>query len=532
MKKYCKIPFLVLLAVLTVPCFFSCSDDTEDVVVNMNPPLYESVSGKYEITDSSSPYASIELGASGDYVVIKRSGGYAVSSLQKGNLFSRKAPASRAVAYDNVVYGTYIQIDDETFNLEGFGVIQLKSNGGQGITDVIIKPNGGNEMAFAVKKAATMGDDDLTNALCRTWKVTNIHERGYDSYDGEYDDTYTPDEYYGAISEVMFSKSGTFLSFYNDNEIEAHFWKWENQGERQIRYSWDNVWNNDDEEGNFTVNFSSDNRLTIHEYYRDYETGEWYESTVELVEKNPSESDGDEGDVTVPTDKTPVERVFTGKLVSEVDDHGLDKFVYENGFLTQVDDGDGYKITFEYYYLDPDKQTSDPDVRYTRERADGSVSYIYDVWLNELGFARRIDSKHNDEYGGFEFQSTCEYDEEGHLVYMNEGREEREYSLVWTDGDISHIDIQGSHTQSTDFSYSETLNDNNLMFFYDIYDMDIEELKYLYWAGLLGVSPKHLVTMSNSDDEHYQFEWESDKVLYRSDGGNSWTDLIHFTFAD
>lgn len=319
MKKYCKIPFLVLLAVLTVPCFFSCSDDTEDVVVNMNPPQYESVSGKYEITDSSSPYASIELGASGDYVVIKRSGGYAVSSLQKGNLFSRKAPASRAVAYDNVVYGTYIQIDDETFNLEGFSVIQLKSNGGQGITDVIIKPNGGNEMTFAVKKAATMGDDDLTNALCRTWKVTNIHERGYDSYDGEYDDTYTPDEYYGAISEVMFSKSGTFLSFYNDNEIEAHFWKWENQGERQIRYSWDNVWNNDDEEGNFTVNFSSDNRLTIHEYYRDYETDEWYESTVELVEKNPSGSDGDEGDVTVPTDKTPVERVFTGKLVSEVD---------------------------------------------------------------------------------------------------------------------------------------------------------------------------------------------------------------------
>ena len=319
MKKYCKIPFLVLLAVLTVPCFFSCSDDTEDVVVNMNPPQYESVSGKYEITDSSSPYASIELGASGDYVVIKRSGGYAVSSLQKGNLFSRKAPASRAVTYDNVVYGTYIQIDDETFNLEGFGVIQLKSNGGQGITDVIIKPNGGNEMTFAVKKAETMGDDDLTNALCRTWKVTNIHERGYDSYDGEYDDTYTPDEYYGAIAEVMFSKSGTFLSFYNDNEVEAHFWKWENQGERQIRYSWDNVWNNDDEEGNFTVNFSSDNRLTIHEYYRDYETGEWYESTVELVEKNPSGSDGDEGDVTVPTDKTPVERVFTGKLVSEVD---------------------------------------------------------------------------------------------------------------------------------------------------------------------------------------------------------------------
>lgn len=43
---------------------------------------------------------------------------------------------------------------------------------------------------------------------------------------------------------------------------------------------------------------------------------------MELVEKNPSESNEDEGDVTIPTDKAPVERVFTGKLVSEVDDHG------------------------------------------------------------------------------------------------------------------------------------------------------------------------------------------------------------------
>ena len=188
-KKYCKISFLVLLTVLVVPCFFSCSDDSEDVVVNMNPPQYESVSGKYEITDSSSPYASVELGASGDYIVIKRSNSNTASSLKKENLFSRKSPASRAVTYGNVVYGIYTPIDNESFNLEGFGVIQLKSDGGQGITDITIKPDSGNEMNFTVKKAETMGDDELTNALCRTWKVLKIHEKGYDSYDGEYDDT-------------------------------------------------------------------------------------------------------------------------------------------------------------------------------------------------------------------------------------------------------------------------------------------------------------------------------------------------------
>ena len=296
--------------------------------------------------------------------------------------------------------------------------------------------------------------------------------------------------------------------------------------------------NNDDEEGNFTVNFSSDNKLTIYEYYRDYETDEWYESTVELVEKNPSESNGEEGDITVPTDKTPVERVFTGKLVDEVDDHGLDKFIYENGFLTQVLSGgsDEYRITFEYNYLNPNKSASDPDVRYTNERADGSVSYVYDVWLNELGFAERIDSKHYDDYGGFDFQSTCEYDEEGHLVYMNEGREEREYSLTWTDGDLVCVD-RLNHNHTTNFTYSEMSNDNNLMFFYDIYDMDLEELKYLYWAGLLGVSPKHLVASSyihsdGYDHSYEEYKWEADKVLSKDDGESDWTEEILFSFAE
>ena len=68
-----------------------------------------------------------------------------------------------------------------------------------------------------------------------------------------------------------------------------------------------------------------------------------------------------------------------------------------------------------------------------------------------------------------------------------EGREDREYKLTWTDGDLVSVDrLNREHT--ADFTYSETPNANNLMFFYDIYGMDLEELKYLYWAGLLGVS--------------------------------------------
>ena len=199
-------------------------------------------------------------------------------------------------------------------------------------------------------------------------------------------------------------------------------------------------------------------------------------------------------------------------------------------------DDEGYTITFEYNYLDAGKPASDPDVRYTKVRADGSVSYVYDVWLNEAGFAGRIDSRHYDEYGGFDFQSACEYDEEGHLVYMNEGREEREYSLSWADGDLLRVErLNRNHV--TDFTYSEMPNANNLMFFYDIYDMDLEELKYLYWAGLLGVSPTHLVASSfihsdGYDQPYEEYKWEADKVLSKSDDEDSWTEEILFSFAD
>ena len=75
------------------------------------------------------------------------------------------------------------------------------------------------------------------------------------------------------------------------------------------------------------------------------------------------------------------------------------------------------------------------------------------------------------------------------------------------------------------------------MFFYDIYDMDLEELKYLYWAGLLGVSPKHLVASSYIHSDGYdhpyeEYKWEADRVLSKDDGESDWTEEILFSFAE
>lgn len=125
--------------------------------------------------------------------------------------------------------------------------------------------------------------------------------------------------------------------------------------------------------------------MTIREYYVDNESGEWYDNTIELEEKNPASADDDE--VVIPTGESPLEKVFTGSLVDIVDDHGRDQFVYQNGFLTQVKYvGDSYEqsyvINFEYLYLNSSKPATEPDVRYTKKREDGTTSYVYDIYAS------------------------------------------------------------------------------------------------------------------------------------------------------
>lgn len=61
--------------------------------------------------------------------------------------------------------------------------------------------------------------------------------------------------------------------------------------------------------------------------------------------------------------------------VSQVALYGAQVPLYRQSVIVD----EGYEINFEYLYLNPDKAASDPDVRYTKKRADESVSYVYNV---------------------------------------------------------------------------------------------------------------------------------------------------------
>ena len=481
-----KIKLLVIAAalMLTAAGFTACGDDNEGGIGNINlpTPQYEQVSGKYEITSAGSPYESIELSASGNYIVTLSNGGNyyntpvngVAKSSRRSLLDIGKAKGlTRATEYDGVIYGTFTSLGGNEFALEGFGTIKLGYSGDE-VTSIEVTTQDGQTTQYDAKKKPTMNGDNVTNALCRTWRIEKIRDVYYDKQTGETEDmTVTPEnpgeDGYDMPIEVVWSKSGTYLVSYLDGSIGVAEWKWKNRGAGQLYYAWDGEWTGD----YCTITFDG-NRAVIHDKWED-EYGR-DESWTYLVTDGATETP----DTDLPEDMSPLANVFTGKLLKEMDG---DRFVYENGYLTQIIKG--YEtITFRYNYI-TNPNAGLPDVQVM----DGD-EVEYEVELNEQGFAKRVYGlKHDDT-------SIFTYDGEGHITAIDDGREGRMYTLVWENGNL----VRMSYTHKSDgrpgndcrYEYDGQANTNNIMLYYKIFSIDLDEIKNLYYAGLLGKSTAQL----------------------------------------
>ena len=481
-----KIKLLVIAAalMLTAAGFTACGDDNEGGIGNINlpTPQYEQVSGKYEITSAGSPYESIELSASGNYIVTLSNGGNyyntpvngVAKSSRRSLLDIGKAKGlTRATEYDGVIYGTFTSLGGNEFALEGFGTIKLGYSGDE-VTSIEVTTQDGQTTQYDAKKKPTMNGDNVTNALCRTWRIEKIRDVYYDKQTGKTDDmTVTPEnpgeDGYDMPIEVVWSKSGTYLVSYLDGSIGVAEWKWKNRGAGQLYYAWDGEWTGD----YCTITFDG-NRAVIHDKWED-EYGR-DESWTYLVTDGATETP----DTDLPEDMSPLANVFTGKLLKEMDG---DRFVYENGYLTQIIKG--YEtITFRYNYI-TNPNAGLPDVQVM----DGD-EVEYEVELNEQGFAKRVYGlKHDDT-------SIFTYDGEGHITAIDDGREGRMYTLVWENGNL----VRMSYTHKSDgrpgndcrYEYDGQANSNNIMLYYKIFSVDLDEIQDLYYAGLLGKSTAQL----------------------------------------
>ena len=273
MKTLKNFWYALFLLCLASPALTSCGDDDGGT---LSTPQFESVSGKYTVTTPGSQYKSIELGASGNYIVMTNSGYRAQADASRSAkekdtfLFHHAANDSRATNYNGIIYGTYTQLSDGRYNLEGFGIIEIIYGSDNTVTGFELTPENGGPVSLTVSKEETMPDDDVTNALCRTWEVESI--RFIETEDGEtFDITLNKDNSNSFEDaerfpeEVLFSKSGTYMIYYTSGEIGISSWKWKNKAEKSFFYSWNNQWYDDEFA---TVSFSG-NRAIIYECYEE-----------------------------------------------------------------------------------------------------------------------------------------------------------------------------------------------------------------------------------------------------------------------
>lgn len=298
----------------------ACSSDNEPddggidlgEIPSLPTPEYESSSARYEITQSNSPVSSIELTASGDYVVITNPYFHAP---QKASLKSRYAMMpSKMYGFTHIsrtgsspiIYGKFVKISDTEYILEGYGSIVIEGTTNNAFS-LQITPAGGETTTVAAMKSSEYPDSPINNAICRTWNLDNLGVKmtlngaivyneikpankwdnlleelnvaitrylvSHYGADADDFDPYEPRGYYP--TKIIFTKAGTYMVEYSDGTLAISTWHWINEAKGQFQYSWDYD-DPDSEEDGGSQNFVSfkGERLFIHEFHTEIEDDE------------------------------------------------------------------------------------------------------------------------------------------------------------------------------------------------------------------------------------------------------------------
>ena len=305
---------LVVAAAMTT--FTSCSKDDDEGngegnggPTTLTTPKFESVSACYEITSSNSNLKSIELTASGNYIIVKKSAYSRPAYSFSDFLTVTDEGDTRSTEYGNIIQGKFTKISDTEFELEGFGRIVIKG-GTSSATSLEITPTGGQAYTLTAVEKTQNPDSEKTTWLCRTWafyafKMKMVMKQDGKSctvIDGKYKmtdeekfrkdivagmkrayQTFYPQEYSqmkeqadraaeeaaknitfdteGRPEQVIFTKAGTYMVTYKGDRLGISTWSWQDEAKGLMNYSWDY---NSSKQGTVEVGFFG-NQLTIKE---------------------------------------------------------------------------------------------------------------------------------------------------------------------------------------------------------------------------------------------------------------------------
>ena len=301
---------MTLVAIVSLG-FFSCSSDDDDNQgggTSLETPKYESVSALYEVTGNSGiDVKTIELTASGDYIITRNP--YSASAAprmgkcvdKKKGLF-RKALAMRAYyEYSWIISGKYEKIDSATFDLKEWGQIKITGSSDNAMSIEVTPVGSSSSYTVPVAKKEQHPNSSLTNKICRTWSIRSYRlaislggrqiynkeykmtelskfnedmkklQQQYGFDDDEDDDYYDDDEDFFIFDrlpeKVIFTKSGTYMVMYSQEELAISTWRWKNESKGLLHYAW-NYYDDEYAAGDATISFRG-NQLAITESFGD-----------------------------------------------------------------------------------------------------------------------------------------------------------------------------------------------------------------------------------------------------------------------
>ena len=252
--------------------------------------LYPEVSGKYEVSNAGSGISFIEMLGDGHYLLQKASASYYMMKKAPGKNGRLRGVMASAVKRDyiadeSLVFGGFAKVEDDLFELEGFGTLEVTRRDSVGnIVGFVLTDNSGlTIIPLTVDRLPSMGGwSEATDRICRSWEVAKERSIMYMDSTKVLDATYWVGGDYVSVAtnllgidvedeelfdmggwatiSARFSPNGTYLMFFRDGTMELSYWRWEDEANGLI-YSSDIY--NGEEDGMIGQAAFSDDKMTI-----------------------------------------------------------------------------------------------------------------------------------------------------------------------------------------------------------------------------------------------------------------------------
>lgn len=271
---------IYLLVACVAFTLVSCDNGAKD----LQTPEFEALSAKYDVTDYNAEIESLELTASGNFIVVKNENNFAGYVAPKRNIlaknvFMHEKMATRVTTYDEIIYGKFTKIDKNKYELIGYGTVTITGSADDAC-NLNIEFQNGRKITVGARIGEQYDSSVATNNLCRTWNIEKVGiklKAGIFKFDkmvdqdnmdklfrkfvnwivriwnifgdeGEGEEPIDKEEMIKEMTDeyneikpvsIIFTKSGSYLVEYANGTIGISTWRWENEEEGIIRYSWD-----------------------------------------------------------------------------------------------------------------------------------------------------------------------------------------------------------------------------------------------------------------------------------------------------